>query len=546
MTNKRIAKARPAPPKPPGPSARESKGVQVSQAMIDAVVSGVRDQLSLEVNGWFGPNQPMKPVAQEQAVGRLLDYATGYNLRQQPRSEEAISFSLLRGLADSCDILRIVIETRKDQIEAIDWDIKACDGKTVSEQDLAAAKAFFLQPSTEHDWCGWIRAMLEDLFVLDAVAVYPRLTRGGDLYSLDLIDATTIKRVIDDSGRTPLPPDPAYQQQLHGVPAVNYSADELMYFMRNPRTHKLYGYSPVEQIITMVNIAIRKALHQLQYYTEGNIPESIAGVPETWTTEQIGEFQMYWDALMEGDTAKRRHMRFVPLDPSKMKETRQVDLKDMFDEWIARVVCYAFSISPSAFIKDTNRATAETVAEQAKMEGLMPVLRFLKRRMDLVIAKFMGRSDIEFHWQMDESIDAKTQAEIDQIYLAAKVVTPNEVRKDRMGKDPLTPEEMAAAFPAPPNPFGDDPNAQPKLGPDGKPLPNPKSGPASPFKPGQQGKTPPGGKKPLAEEEQDATLQRMIGKLVIAPVINIPERNVRVDVGDVNVTAHMPDTNPTN
>jgi hypothetical protein len=31
-----------------------------------------------------------------------------------------------------------------------------------------------------------------------------------------------------------------------------------------------------------------------------------------------------------------------------------------------------------------------------------------------------------------------------------------------------------------------------------------------------------------------------IGKLVISPVINIPERQVKVEVGDVNVTAHVP------
>lgn len=511
--------------------------------MIDRVVAGVRSGLAgLDGNTWFGPNQPHAPLAQEQAVGRLRDYATGYNLRQTPRAEEQVSFGELRALSENCDILRIVLETRKDQVESIDWDIVACKGKTVAEGDLAAVKAFFLQPSTELDWSGWIRAMLEDVLVLDACAIYPRHTRGGDLYSIDLLDAATIRRVIDDTGRTPIPPDPAYQQQLHGVPAVNYSADELMYFMRNPRTHKFYGYSPVEQIVTMINIAIRKALHQLQYYTEGNIPESIAGVPDSWSTEQIKEFQMYWDTLIEGNTAMRRKMRFVPLDPTKIMETRQLDLKDQFDEWIARVVCYAFSISPSAFVKDTNRATAETVQEQARNEGLVPFLRFLKRRMDLIIAKYMGRSDIEFHWNLDEDIDALTQAQVNQIYLKEKVITPDEVRAD-LGKPVLTEEQKAALAPPPMPGFGEEEPGKPKLGPDGKPVPGGQNAPTAGFPPGGKGKGAPNSKKPPADEEQDV-LQRVIGKLVIAPVINIPERNVRVDVGDVNVTAQMP-TQPT-
>ena len=34
--------------------------------------------------------------------------------------------------------------------------------------------------------------------------------------------------------------------------------------------------------------------------------------------------------------------------------------KDEFDEWLARIVCYAFSLPPTAFIRQVNRATAET------------------------------------------------------------------------------------------------------------------------------------------------------------------------------------------
>ncbi len=32
-----------------------------------------------------------------------------------------------------------------------------------------------------------------------------------------------------------------------GLPAVNYTRDELLYLPRNVRSHSLYGFSPVEQ-----------------------------------------------------------------------------------------------------------------------------------------------------------------------------------------------------------------------------------------------------------------------------------------------------------
>jgi hypothetical protein len=50
------------------------------------------------------------------------------------------------------------------------------------------------------------------------------------------------------AGRSPAPPDPAYQQALHGVPAADFGSDELLYLPRNARSHRLYGLSPFEQM----------------------------------------------------------------------------------------------------------------------------------------------------------------------------------------------------------------------------------------------------------------------------------------------------------
>ena len=283
------------------------------------------------------------------------------------------------------------------------------------QQDIDALKRFFRKPSTEYDWSSWLRASLEDLLVCDGWALYPRPTLGGGIYSLDLIDVATIKKLVDDTGRTPAPPLPAYQQVLHGVVASNYTADELDYFIRNPRTYRLYGRSPVEWIITTVNTAIRRALHQVQYYTEGNVPEVLATAPEGWTMEQIREFQMYWDATMEGNTAERRHMKVVPFDASKIKETKTVDLKDMFDEWIARLVCFAFGISPSFLIRDQNRATAETVHEQSVEEGLMPILNFVAAKMTYIIQYRFGFEGLKWKWNLEDDIDAQVQANIDKM-----------------------------------------------------------------------------------------------------------------------------------
>lgn len=436
---------------------RENMGTNIDSGIVSAIAAGVRFAVAgITPSSWMSPGQPLQPIAQDEAKGRALDYPVGFNQRTRPRQGEELSFNDLRALADSYDLLRIIIETRKDQVESFEWEIVPTDKKDKNkfQEEIKQITTFLEQPSLEHDWPTWIRAMLEDLFVLDAVAISPRSTKGGQLLSLDLIDAGLIKRVIDDTGRTPLPPSPAYQQILKGVPAVDYSSDELIYWMRNPRTNRLYGYGPVEQIIMTVNIALRRQVSQLQYYTEGNVPEALASVPEQWTPEQVAQFQGWFDSLLEGNTAQRRKMKFLPMDANKVKLLREPELKDMYDEWLARVCCFAFSISPTPFIKENNRATADSQAETAKEQGLMPLLQFLERRMNTLLHRCGVPTSLSFRWKMTQTIDPKSQAEIHDKYIRSGTISIDEARED-LGKEPLGIPNMVftATGPAPLNSF---------------------------------------------------------------------------------------------
>ena len=98
------------------------------------------------------------------------------------------------------------------------------------------------------------------------------------------------------------------------MPAADFSADELIYLPRNARAHKLYGFSPVEQIALTVNIALRREAATLDYYRAGSTPDAFATLPKEWTVDQIRQFQDYFDALMSGNSARRR-------DPSSCRPT---------------------------------------------------------------------------------------------------------------------------------------------------------------------------------------------------------------------------------
>ncbi len=398
---------------------------------------------------WFGPSDPQAPSAPADVAGRQWDFPAGYNLLVRTRGYEAISFTDLRALAEAYDLLRLVIETRKDQIERMNFAIRVKSGATADKAEIARVEKFFASPDGAHDWCAWMRMVLEDLFVIDAPALWCERDRKGALLALHPLDGATIKPVLDAWGRTPRPfvqngqriYPVAYQQILKGMPAVDYTERDILYRPRNVRAHRAYGYSPVEQVIATVNIGLKRQLHQLTYYSEGNVPESLIGVPDAWTPDQIKNFQDYWDLYFTGDLARRRRAKFVPGGVAKtFIQTKEPELKNAFDEWIARVVCFAFSVSPQPFVNQMNRATSETQKESADEEGLLPILAWIKRLCDHVIQTLLGAENLEFVWRHEPTIDPTIQRENLVAYVNAGMMTRRraaEILGEVLPNDPM-------------------------------------------------------------------------------------------------------------
>lgn len=408
----------------------------IEAGIISRVTQGVKYMITgVKPDTWMSPNQPISPIAQE-VQGRQYDYPIAQNLDYSTRTLTNVSWGELRGLADNYDLLRVAIETRKDQLAKLEWIIAPMDKKAKgTETKIQEVTDFFKFPDKFHNWDTWLRMIVEELLVIDAPTIYPRFTNGNKLFSLELMDGATIRRLIDDTGRTPLPPSPAYQQVLKGVPAVDYTFDELIYYPRNMRVNKVYGYSPVEQIIMTVNIAMRRQIYQLQYYTEGNIPDAFIGVPESWNTNQIREFQEWWDSVNSGNTSQRRKAKFIH-GGTTIHETKESPLKDDYDEWLSRIICYAFSLSPQTLTKQMNRASAQTAQETSEDEGLMPLMRWIKTLIDFILLKYFGYNDIEFLWKREADQDVLKQAQVNDLYIRNGTKSVDEVRGE-LGIDPV-------------------------------------------------------------------------------------------------------------
>lgn len=417
---------------------RESKAAN----MVDLKTSSFGGWLSNTYNiaraalrlAWFGPGTPLTPMAPPETAGRQYDYTTGANLGTTPKQSEGLTFNTLRALADTYDLLRLIIETRKDTICKLGWNIVYRDPQKKPDDRCKKIADYFASPDKEHDWSTWLRMLLEDCIVIDAATVYPRLANDGSVYGFEPVDGATIKRVIDERGRTPLAPSPAYQQILKGIPATDYTRDQLVYAPRNVRTNRIYGYSPVEQLVVSVSIALHRQAYQAAYYTEGSTPDLILAVPEGWTPQQIKQFKEYWDSLVQG-TNTRRGTMFV-YNGMDAINTKEKALTDEFDEWLARIMCFCFGISPAPFVKMMNRATSESAGEAAKEEGIEPYKQWVKSLMDRLLALHMGSADLCFQWQEEDETNPVDKAKIDDTDIRVGKRSVNEVRAAN-GLDPV-------------------------------------------------------------------------------------------------------------
>jgi HK97 family phage portal protein len=386
--------------------------------------------------GVFSPGYPLTPLDRERV--RVWDYPVGVNTVYTPRSYETVSFEELRRLADSHDITRLAIETRKDQIERLDWSIRVRGGQAArldARARSAAVADFWRRPDGERPFATWLRELLEDVLVIDAPALELRRNRGGALIGLDVVDGATIKVLVDETGRRPRPPAPAYEQVIKGRPWKLLTTDELLYLPRNPRPHKAYGFGPVEQIVMTVNIALRRQLMQLQHFTEGNVPPGLLNAPDGWNVEQISQFQEWFDSVLAGNTGSRSRLLWGPAG-AKYQAFKEAPYKDDFDEWLARIVCFAFSLPATAFSRQVNRATAETAQEAAQDEGLAPLMGWVKRLADQAIQDVMGHTDLEFAWADLRPADPMEQAKIIDTYVRNGVYAVNEARA-LLGLDPV-------------------------------------------------------------------------------------------------------------
>lgn len=434
----------------------------------------------------FGPGiplvpGPLDPVRRDtgRPEPRIYDYPTSWNIHET--SGRLVPWAILRKAADM-PIIADCLSIRKSEVATLDWEI-GISAKAIgsaqrdeggsrhdAEQHLRERLTGEVDRLTQfwqvpdrgngYTFAQWITLLLDERLVLDAVAIYPRRTLGGDMYAFEILDGSTIKPLLDHRGGRPMPPEPAYQQVIHGFPrgeftadveqeddgrqvmAGCYPADQLIYLRDEVRTWTPYGRSAVERALVDLDTWMKRLGWLRAEYTDGALPTSMLvnrqqSAANAWTPSQLAEYEQALNDHYSGDTRSRHRVRVAPPGWEPVTATEVGErYKPEYDLHLLKLLVAHFdlTIHELGFTEDKGLGGAGHAEGQDRLnerKGSRPTLKALAAILTDISRQHLGMPpELEFRWsELDDDDDTAVLKE----QISTGLLTVNEGR-DEIGR----------------------------------------------------------------------------------------------------------------
>jgi hypothetical protein len=384
-----------------------------------------------------------------------------------------VSFATLRAAAEQIDILRRCVEVLKVKMTGLEWDIVLGEDaveKVMAEtgeksytraqqlakekfsDDINRLKQFWEVPDIGNGlvFSDWLNMALEDILVLDAWAVWPQKTVGGDLRGLQCLDGSTIKPLIDNRGMRPQSPHPAFQQILYGFPRSEFAApdedieadgefssDELFYGVRNRRTMSVYGLSPVERALPLADLYLRRQQWLRAEYTDGVMPELMFTTDANFgnNPDLLRAYENIFNDDLAGQTEQRKRARLLPAGMQPIQfDGYGEKFKDVLDEFLVTSICGHFGVMPTeiGFTPKSGLGGAGHQAgesQSSEVIGLVPLSQWMGKMLSQLSYVFLGMPrELEFKFMPSTRNDAEAAARATDLDVRGGRLTLNEAR----------------------------------------------------------------------------------------------------------------------
>lgn len=448
----------------------------------------------------FGPGDslPTSPIDRPRVdTGRPEPRVSEYrvNSNVELATERPLDWKLLRRAASEVGIIAECLQKRKGHLKPLKWswivspraveDQLQAKGvpkrqRGAQREDVEAEMRARLQPDIdrlnqfwENPWGSnqldleqWMGLVLHEALVLDAVAIYPEMTYGGDVLNFWVIDGSTIKPLRDVRGMIPQPPYPAYQQVLYGFPRGEFTAttvqlddgskvipgayrpDELFYWRDVVRTETPYGQSAVERALIAARLWLNRQGWLISEYDDGTGPhtwlvppeDAATAMGEPFTPQKRREWQRAYNDDAGGNTGERHRTQITPpgFEPHQMTPV-DAQYKPDYDMFLIRLLASHMGVTmpelnftePGGLGSTGYHEGQEDVQERVGTEPSIVMMESIITKLGRRYQK--APSELVMHIDGLDSDDEAAADEVIQNKFESARLTLNETR-DRSGE----------------------------------------------------------------------------------------------------------------
>lgn len=397
--------------------------------------------------------------------------------------ENKLSFELLEKVALEVAPISNIISTRIDQVGAFTSRSRyATDGvgfkvvlkdsneepteeqeKTIDLIEKFIENCGLGKDSKRDDFGTFIKKIIRDSLTYDQVNFELEYDITGQyIQAFEAVDAATIKPALEDTDLKESAYDDvnvredeelSYVQVIDGKIVAGFTADEMAFAVRNPRTNvktQPYGLSEIETIVRQLTSYLEAEDYNMRFFQQGGMTKGILNIkgekngPAPGDRQTLESFKRQWRTQVTGQKGAWKIPVFTLPGELEFINIAQSGGEMVFEKWVnylINIICGAYKIDPAEINFPNNGGVGgkgsslfsgdgEKV-DNSKQKGLFPLLKFIENTINKnIIEKFNTEDEYKFVF---DGIDNESESE--QVDLAKKktesYMTINEVRAEK-------------------------------------------------------------------------------------------------------------------
>jgi len=278
-----------------------------------------------------------------------------------------------------------------------------------------------------------MRKIIRDSLRFDQINIERRRNVKGELIEWRALDARTIRRVGPEYlGKTERGEPVRFVQVMHGQIMAEFSARDLTFFVRNPRTSIRswgYGESELEMMVNTVTALLNGFTYNANFFSQGTTAKGMLSLSGLVPPRGLRHFKRLWYSMVTGtDNAWRTPILNMPDEKAKAEwidlQKSNLDMEwSQFMEWCLKVACSVWQIAPEEIgfqfgnqgqSSSLNEGNVKYKVDASKDRGLFPLLNQIARMVTEEIVEYID-PEYEFtfagHDQDSEETEVKRRKE---------------------------------------------------------------------------------------------------------------------------------------